>query len=85
MNFNRIKKNYDTHLWTKAMVWTSYNNGIISIVQYYAIVKTLSFDELPQEIKDKIPPDASQEEKDKAVLEYRLYLQKLCEELGIWQ
>ena len=37
MNFNRVKKNYQTGLWTKEMVKVSVKKGIISELQYAEI------------------------------------------------
>ena len=39
MNFDRIKKNYDTQLWTKDMVRLAVKKGIISKAQYFDITK----------------------------------------------
>lgn len=39
MNFERIKKNYDTHLWTKDMVKVSVRKNIITPEQYKLITK----------------------------------------------
>ena len=38
MNFERIKKNYDTQLWSKEMVKIAVKKGVISKEQYYFIV-----------------------------------------------
>lgn len=37
MNFERIKKNYDTHLWTKEMVKLAVKKNIITDNQYKLI------------------------------------------------
>lgn len=37
MNFKRIKKNYDTGLWTKDMVKVSVKKGIITKSEYTII------------------------------------------------
>ncbi|MDE7446178.1 MAG: XkdX family protein [Lachnospiraceae bacterium] len=37
MNFNRIKKNYDNRLWTKQMVRTAVEKGVISLEEYFMI------------------------------------------------
>lgn len=37
MNFNRIKKNYDTNLWTKEMVATAVKKNIITPSEYTII------------------------------------------------
>ena len=39
MNFNRIKKNYESKLWTKDMVKTAVKKGVISKEQYYVITQ----------------------------------------------
>ena len=39
MNFNRIKKNYDTGLWTKQMVRVAVEKGIITEYEYMSITK----------------------------------------------
>lgn len=37
MNFERIKKNYDNQLWTKDMVKTAVEKGVITEIQYTII------------------------------------------------
>ena len=37
MNFERIKKNYKTNLWTKDMVALAVVKGIITELQYFEI------------------------------------------------
>ncbi len=39
MNFERIKKNYETQLWSKDMVRLAVKKGIISEAQYFDITK----------------------------------------------
>ena len=39
MNFERIKKNYDTSLWTKEMVAIAVKKGIITETEYAEITK----------------------------------------------
>ncbi len=41
MNYNRIKKNYDNHLWTKVMVRTAVEKGIITEMEYTMITHEL--------------------------------------------
>lgn len=37
MNFDRIKKNYDTQLWSKDMVAMAVKKGVITAEQYFII------------------------------------------------
>lgn len=37
MNFDRIKKNYDSRLWSKDMVKVAVKKGIITKEEYFAI------------------------------------------------
>ena len=37
MNFDRIKKNYDSKLWTKDMVKVAVKKGIITENEYFSI------------------------------------------------
>ena len=37
MNFDRIKKNYDSRLWNKEMVKVAVKKGIITEQEYFAI------------------------------------------------
>lgn len=48
MNFDRIKKNYDTQLWDKIMVHDAYITGIIDLFQYYLIVGTIEDGDVPE-------------------------------------
>lgn len=38
MNFNRVKKNYDTGLWSKKMVGDAVKSGVITKEEYFYIV-----------------------------------------------
>ncbi len=38
MNYERIKKNYETQLWSKQMVKVAVVKGVITKEQYYFIV-----------------------------------------------
>lgn len=41
MNYDRIKKNYDNQLWTKDMVKTAVQKGVITEMQYTMITSEI--------------------------------------------
>lgn len=70
MNYNRIKKNYQTNLFNKQMVRSAYNVGILNLAEYYSIVKSIE--------DDDVPPNMEREE-------FEEYLKDVCIKSGIWQ
>jgi hypothetical protein len=50
MNYYRIKKNYEQHLFNKRMVRRAYQSGIINIVEYYSIVKSIEDSDVPDKM-----------------------------------
>lgn len=70
MNYNRIKKNYQTNLFTKRMVRSAYNVGIINLAEYYSIVKSIEDSDIPENMERG---------------EFEEYLKDVCIKAGIWQ
>lgn len=48
MNFKRIKKNYDTNLWSKSQVRDAYKAEIITFIEYYIITKDFEDEDIPE-------------------------------------
>lgn len=70
MNYNRIKKNYQTNLFNKDMVRRAYNVGIINLAEYYSIVKSIEKEDVPEDMEKEAFED---------------YLKDVCIKAGIWQ
>ncbi len=69
MNYNRIKKNYQANLFNKQMVRSAYNVGVISLAEYYSIIKSIEDGDVPENMERE---------------EFEEYLKDVCIKAGIW-
>ena len=70
MNYDRIKKNYKSRLFNKQMVRKAYETNVISIAQYYSIVKEFEDEDVPEGI--------TKEQFEEALID-------TCKKIGIWE